>query len=364
MTEALAKKEPQTLAGEMERVLIMGDLSGLKPEERLSYYKAVCTSVGLNPLTKPFDFINLNGKLVLYAKRECTEQLRKINAVSIVALDNEMVQDVYIVKAKAQDKTGRTDCSTGAVTLGKLTGDALANALMKAETKAKRRVTLSICGLGLLDESELETANDEAPKAPEPNMVVRCAHCGSEAGHEPDCPTKAGPKPNAAAKPRASKSEAKQEVAKSKQAEGKVLQPEAKPESKNKVGWLYVDKIEEKSTKATPAKGDKPATPGRPYLVLACNDRQGGKFTVYVWHKTLMEHKDALWGNWAEMEISAKTSASDPSKTLLSLEKVTQTEDENGITKWIDNRPMTDEEQMQELQEGGMTAEDAGFDTP
>lgn len=355
MTEALAKKEPQTLAGEMERVLIMGDLSGLKPEERLSYYKAVCTSVGLNPLTKPFDFINLNGKLVLYAKRECTEQLRKINAVSIVALDNEMVQDVYIVKAKAEDKTGRTDCSTGAVTLGNLKGDALANALMKAETKAKRRVTLSICGLGLLDESELETANDEPPK-PEPNMTVRCAHCGSESGHEPDCPTK---KPNSAAKPRASKPEPKPEAEKPKKAEGKVLEPETKPESKNKKGWLYVDKIEEKSTKATPAKGDKPATPGRPYLVLACNDRQGQKFTVYVWHKTLMEHKDALWGNWVEMEISAKTSSSDPSKTLLSLEKVTQTEDESGITFWKDNQP-TEED----LSEQGMTAEDVGFDTP
>jgi hypothetical protein len=33
----------------------------------------------------------------------------------------------------------------------------LANALMKAETKAKRRVTLSIAGLGWLDETELET---------------------------------------------------------------------------------------------------------------------------------------------------------------------------------------------------------------
>ena len=28
---------------------------------------------------------------------------------------------------------------------------------MKAETKAKRRVTLSICGLGMLDETEVET---------------------------------------------------------------------------------------------------------------------------------------------------------------------------------------------------------------
>jgi hypothetical protein len=33
----------------------------------------------------------------------------------------------------------------------------LANAFMKAETKAKRRVTLSICGLGFLDESEIES---------------------------------------------------------------------------------------------------------------------------------------------------------------------------------------------------------------
>jgi hypothetical protein len=41
--------------------------------------------------------------------------------------------------------------------LGNLKGDALANALMKSETKAKRRVTLSIAGLGWLDETELET---------------------------------------------------------------------------------------------------------------------------------------------------------------------------------------------------------------
>jgi hypothetical protein len=37
-----------------------------------------------------------------------------------------------------------------------LTGKDLENALMRAETKAKRRVTLSICGLGIMDEIELE----------------------------------------------------------------------------------------------------------------------------------------------------------------------------------------------------------------
>jgi len=34
---------------------------------------------------------------------------------------------------------------------------------MKAETKAKRRVTLSICGLGLLDETEVETVSTAVP---------------------------------------------------------------------------------------------------------------------------------------------------------------------------------------------------------
>ena len=34
---------------------------------------------------------------------------------------------------------------------------------MKCETKAKRRVTLSICGLGMLNETEVETIRQEAP---------------------------------------------------------------------------------------------------------------------------------------------------------------------------------------------------------
>ncbi len=38
-----------------------------------------------------------------------------------------------------------------------LSGEAGANLMMKAVTKAKRRVTLSICGLGMLDETEVVT---------------------------------------------------------------------------------------------------------------------------------------------------------------------------------------------------------------
>ena len=64
--------------------------------------------------------------------------------------------------AQAEDKTGRCDESTGIVNITGLKGTDLANELMKAETKAKRRVTLSICGLGMLDESEIDDVSKEA----------------------------------------------------------------------------------------------------------------------------------------------------------------------------------------------------------
>lgn len=140
----------------VETVLIQNDLSKLTPEQRVSYYNAVCSSLGLNPLTQPFAYITLNGKLRLYALKDATEQLRKIHGVSITEVTSQRLEDVFVVTAKALDKTGRTDAATGAVPIGNLKGEALANALMKAETKAKRRATLSICGLGMLDETEAE----------------------------------------------------------------------------------------------------------------------------------------------------------------------------------------------------------------
>ncbi len=157
MTTEIMHQNGNSKAESFELALVAGDLSKLTVEERLSYYRKTCESLGLNELTKPFAYISLNGKLVLYALRDATDQLRKLHKVSITIVSRERVEDVYVVTAQATLPDGRIDESTGAVTLGNLKGDSLANALMKAETKAKRRVTLSIVGLGILDESELET---------------------------------------------------------------------------------------------------------------------------------------------------------------------------------------------------------------
>jgi hypothetical protein len=108
----------------MEKVVIGGDLSELNTAGRSEYYTAVCRSLGLNPLTKPFEFLTLNGKLRLYALRDCTDQLRRLHGISIYITNRERIGDIYIVTARAKDRTGREDESTGAVPLGNLKGDA------------------------------------------------------------------------------------------------------------------------------------------------------------------------------------------------------------------------------------------------
>ena len=141
----------------LDEVIVKGDLSGLTLAEKLFYYKQVCESTGLNPLTKPFEYIRLDGKEVLYATRGASEQLRQVHSISVQIVNRETIGDIYVVTARALRPDGRCDESTGAVNIKGAGGDNLANRYMKAETKAKRRVTLSICGLGMLDETEVET---------------------------------------------------------------------------------------------------------------------------------------------------------------------------------------------------------------
>lgn len=181
MSEELQTYHGQPLPQAIEMLLMGGDLTALSAEHRIQYYMQVCQSLGLNHLTQPFGFLELDKKVVLYAKKDCAEQLRNIRGVSIEIVGEKTLNSgVYIVTAKATMPDGRFDTATGAVPLNRedgqwktssngkrffegngkmvpLHGDQLANAYMKAETKAKRRVTLSICGLGMIDESEIDS---------------------------------------------------------------------------------------------------------------------------------------------------------------------------------------------------------------
>jgi len=154
-------------AGALERVLVAGDLSGLSESQRIEYYKAVCESLGLNPLTRPFEYLKLNGRLVLYATRAAADQLRAIHGISIVDARVEHKDDLVVVTVRGRTRDGREDVEVGVVSVAGLRGEALANAEMKAITKAKRRLTLSLAGLGWMDETETETI-PSAQRAAEP----------------------------------------------------------------------------------------------------------------------------------------------------------------------------------------------------
>jgi hypothetical protein len=151
------KKEIMEMNSAMVAKLVLkGDLSAMSQTEKVEYYNIFCNNLGLNPVTRPFEIITFKGKETLYARKDATDQLRKINKVSVYDLRSEKVgEDIYKVIPYGIDGSGRKDVGTGVIAIQGLKGENLANAIMKAETKAKRRLTLSLCGLGIMDESEM-----------------------------------------------------------------------------------------------------------------------------------------------------------------------------------------------------------------
>lgn len=140
-------------------LILNGDLSKLSSADKVKYYNGYCDRLGLDPFTKPFDILRLNGKEVLYCTRTGTQQLNKLHSVSHTITSRELIDaaGIYQVTARASLPDSRCTESIGAVNIAGLKGEAYANSIMKAETKAKRRATLDLLGLGVLDESEVES---------------------------------------------------------------------------------------------------------------------------------------------------------------------------------------------------------------
>jgi hypothetical protein len=165
------KNDTGPLPEAVELALLSNDLSKLSPSDRLTYMRRLCDSLGLNPLSNPFQYIVLNGRLTLYATRSCTDQLRRRDEVSIGPPDVRIENDMVVVRVTARTPGGREDSELGVVSLEGLRGEVRANAILKAITKAKRRVTLSICGLGWLDETEVETIPGARVVSPDEELI-------------------------------------------------------------------------------------------------------------------------------------------------------------------------------------------------
>lgn len=142
-------------------LILNGDMSKLTPAQQTQYYHAVCKDLGLNPLTQPFAIFSQAGKKVMYATKGCTQQLANIRKIDTEILSRETKDSVYIVTVRATMSNGRKTDEDGIVGIVGLKGNDLANAMLKAITKAKRRAVLALCGLNMSDESEVEDIRTE-----------------------------------------------------------------------------------------------------------------------------------------------------------------------------------------------------------
>jgi hypothetical protein len=154
-------------------VIADGDLSALNPKQRVAWYRARCEAAGLDPRTQPFEYLVIKDRLRLYATKAATDQLisnRKLT-VEIIDRKHDQTLGVYEVRCRVTfpDKHFVEDFAAVPVK-GKI-GDDLCNALMKTCTKAKRRTVLSACGLGMHDETEVETIPGAQVHNPGPHAL-------------------------------------------------------------------------------------------------------------------------------------------------------------------------------------------------
>ena len=158
------------------------DLESLTEPQRQEYLKAVCKHLGvpdnLNLVALTYvDDGDGPSRLVPYAKRGATENVRNSLQIDITSLTNQMIGGsiVFTVVATAK-KTGRQEIATGSKFIDGLQGTPLDDAIMTASTRALRRATLQFIGAGVLDESEVNQRKIvhavSAPIAPTPQPTV------------------------------------------------------------------------------------------------------------------------------------------------------------------------------------------------
>jgi len=168
---AVGEDERRELATVVESMVVRGDVSGLTAEERVRHYMRLCERLRLDPSTQPLMLLRLNGRDIYYPTKGASDQL-----AAVWGVDRRMVERPGVVEIPGAGKIiravceahwrGRVDTSTGAVPMPNGGGEALCNALLKCESKAKRRATLSILGLGMLSEDEVESIPAREKSAP------------------------------------------------------------------------------------------------------------------------------------------------------------------------------------------------------
>lgn len=139
----------------IRKITMSGDLALFTEQERFNYAMALCERYGLDPLTRPFDFIKTkDGSIKIYANESCTDQLRRNHKCTSEIIKTEIIEECFCVWVRISTPDGRTTDELGATSM-KGSAEDRANAMKKAVTQALRRGTLAHCGLTMIDTSEV-----------------------------------------------------------------------------------------------------------------------------------------------------------------------------------------------------------------
>lgn len=153
---ALANPEEATAA--LTHYLGTGDLSRLSGEQKAALYLDTCTSLGINPRTRPFDWIEFydpetkSKKLTLYPNKACADQLAYQHRIRVRTVEEKIVGTLFKVVVEGTMLDGRTETNVSYLDLtdrdgNQLRGQRLGNAFMKGHTKAKRRLVFGMLGM-------------------------------------------------------------------------------------------------------------------------------------------------------------------------------------------------------------------------
>jgi hypothetical protein len=156
----------------MSKLKIIHNLDGLTEEQIKQYLRDISEHLGVDPDLNAFDVIRMDNRLQVYARRGTTDMLRESMDIDVTSIDLLDIPGSATFRATgrkghAASNLSRQEIAIGSCAIAGLTGQKLSDAIMTAETRAGRRLTLKFTGLGILDVSEVPAAGISAASGAE-----------------------------------------------------------------------------------------------------------------------------------------------------------------------------------------------------
>jgi hypothetical protein len=156
----------------MSKLKIIHNLDGLSKEQIDQYLRDISEHLGIDPDLNAFDVIRMDNRLQVYARRGTTDMLRESMDIDVTSIDLLDIPGSATFRATgrkghAASNLSRQEIAIGSCAIAGLTGQKLSDAIMTAETRAGRRLTLKFTGLGILDVSEVPVPSASAASGAE-----------------------------------------------------------------------------------------------------------------------------------------------------------------------------------------------------